>query len=623
MNVSNSFSWIEEFLVFLCIFLLVCPSKVQAQGGRLFTTTDLLPKIQEQILVAGSHHHRAFQALKWRVDQNDLSVYGEDVNRYNRSYLAQELAFVSLFDQSEKEKKHYAKEAYNAIKSFYEHPEQQRFPHKDYGLSRAMMQLGLALPYNWCKEYWEDEETIYVEERINEALDAWLTYEHANFRYERASNWVAVCRGGELVLLLASGQKEARKERYDFLIEQLSKHMQNGYGDHGASQEGMGYLEYGGTFLLKAIFAAASLGDSTLYHQTQNHAWWKLTMYAESFQDHKRKFLMTGVAGSGGIDEGWSSLLFNAVPTDKLPYYLWFYDRHMGRLAPGSDQEKFDSQRAGTIWSILYYPIQVSAKDPTGIFPAGIHDDHGYFFFRNRWKDENDILFSVMADEHHHSHAWDQPEVFALNLMAHDTRYIGGPSKERDNQLYSSLLVDSTYNFKGASKLTGELLDSEIASDYASVRIGGGELYQKLGLTSAERMMALQFDEQNTAVICLLDRVEAISDHLLTWQINIGDQVGKSDIDVLLGDGKFKLKSSNGMVEAWILDPEGAKLDQLDDPVQVMFSSADKKLMMLLYIYDGTSDIQAPEKLGEDGKYSFLGYNIWFDQSAEKLSIKN
>jgi hypothetical protein len=486
-----------------------------------------------------------------------------------------------------------------------------------------MMQLGLALPYNWCKKYWLEEKVAFVEDKIDEALDSWLSYDHANFRYERASNWVAVCRGGELVLLLASGQKEKRRERYDFLIEQLITHMQTGYGDHGASQEGMGYLEYGGTFLLKAIFAAASMGDSTLYHQARNHAWWKLTMYAESFQDHGRKFLMTGVAGSSGIDEGWSSLLLNAVPEQNLPYYLWFYDRHMGRMAPGTEQEKYDAKRAGTIWSIICYPTEISPKNPTGIFPAGIHDDHGYFFFRNRWKDENDILFSIMADEHHHSHAWDQPEAFALNLMAHDTRYIGGPSKERDNQLYSSLLVDSNYNFKGASKLTGELLDSEIASDHCSVRIGGGELYQKLGLQSAERMMALQFEEQNTAVICLLDRVEAISDQLLTWQINIGDQVDKSDIEVLLGDDTFKLKSSNGMVEAWILEPESAKLNQSDDPVQVMFSSADKKLMMLLYIHNGASDIQAPKKLSEDGRYSFLGRAIWFDQSAQKLRIEN
>jgi len=588
---------------------------------KIFVDQVAVSKIQEQLQTNGSHHQRAFKAMKWRVDQDDLSVYREDVNRYNRSYLAQELAAASLLSESKAEQKKYADLAFEAIRDIYENPAQERFPHEGYGLSRAMMQLGLALPYNWCREFWTDEEVAYAEEKINEALDSWLTYEHANFRYERASNWVAVCRGGELVLLLASGQKEERKERYDFLIEQLSTHMQNGYGDHGASQEGMGYLEYGGTFLLKAIFAAASLGDSTLYYQTQNHAWWKLTMYAESFQDHERKFLMTGVAGSSGIDEGWSSLLLNSVPEDELPYYLWFYDRHMGRLAPGSDQEKFDSQRAGTIWSILYYSIQVSAKDPTGIFPAGIHDDHGYFFFRNRWKDENDILFSVMADEHHHSHAWDQPEVFALNLMAHDARYIGGPSKERDNQLYSSLLVDSLYNFKGASKLTGELLDSEIASDYASVRIGGGELYQKLGLQSAERMMALRFDEQNTAVICLLDRVEAISDHRLTWQINVGDHKGKSDIDVQLGNGTFKLKGSNGMVEAWILDPENAKLNQSEDPVQVMFSSADKKLMMLMYIHEGTSDIQAPEKLLEDGRYSFLGRNIWYDQSAQKLKI--
>ena len=51
-----------------------------------------------------------------------MSVYKEDVNRYNRSYLAQELTFASLVEESEKDKEHYAKKAFHAIREFYESP---------------------------------------------------------------------------------------------------------------------------------------------------------------------------------------------------------------------------------------------------------------------------------------------------------------------------------------------------------------------------------------------------------------------------------------------------------------------------------------------------------------------
>ena len=340
---------------------------------------------------------------------------------------------------------------------------------------------------------------------MTEALDSWLTYDHANFWKTRGSNWVAVCQGGELVLLLASGQKAQRLDRYQFLIEQLKLHIRNGYGSLGVSQEGIGYTEYGGQFLLKAVFAVASTGDSTLYQEALKKAWWKQAMYIQSFQVHSRKFLMTGVAGTGGYNEGWASLLLNLTPKEQLPYFLWWYDRRMGLKSSISPEKRFDHQRAGTIWSVLYYPSEVSAKDPTGIFPAGVADDHGYYFFRNRWQDEQDIQFSMMADEYHHSHAWDQPEVFALSMLAYNTRFIGGPEKQREDHFYSSLLVDGKYNVEKSVTLTGKTLGWESGLNQAWLSVDGDLLYKRLGLELAQRQMAVKFLPENRAIIALLD----------------------------------------------------------------------------------------------------------------------
>ena len=609
------------FLILLISFGLLRPA---AHAQKLHIDDAELTAIQQQIEITGSHHDQAFKALKWRIDQQDLSVYKEDVNRYNRSYLAQELAFASLIAEQETEKKKYARRALEVIKDIYNNPAQERLPHVDYGLSRAMMQLALALPYNWCREYWADKEIAYVEEKIDQALDSWLTYEHANFRYEKGSNWVAVCRGGELVLLLAAEQKERRKERYDFLVEQLMTHMQNGYGDHGATQEGMGYLEYGGTFLLKAVFASASIGDSTLWHEARKHAWWKLTMYAESFQDHARKFLMTGVAGSSGIDEGWSSLLLNLVSDKELSYYQWFYDRHMGRMAPGTEQEKYDAERAGTIWSILYYPIDSEGVDPTGVFDAGIRDSNGYFFFRNRWRDENDILFSIMADEHHHSHAWDQPEAFAINLMAHNTRYVGGPSKERENNLYSSLLVDGQYNFKGASRLTGKAQDWEISKQQAYVKIDGDTLYSAFGLDKATRHCALKFLNENEAIICIYDQLEDEEEHAYTWQLNLGDQHPEASIRVSKSENHFKLQSDQGIVDGWIFSNANPEYEfgESYDPTQIHFGGSKAQFTVLLHVHDGNDKVEDPHIDNRTKSINFLGHTISSGQSMGKVVIQ-
>jgi hypothetical protein len=92
----------KKILLIILLFLMFLAATTQAQ--KIFIDDVALKSIQNQVEIKWSHHFSAYQALKWRIDQNDLSVYREDVNRYNRSYLAQELAFVSLLEQSEQDK---------------------------------------------------------------------------------------------------------------------------------------------------------------------------------------------------------------------------------------------------------------------------------------------------------------------------------------------------------------------------------------------------------------------------------------------------------------------------------------------------------------------------------------
>jgi hypothetical protein len=302
-------------------------------------------------------------------------------------------------------------------------------------------------------------------------------------------------------------------------------------------------------------------------------------MYIESFQERTRKFLMTGVAGGGGFCEGWASLLLNLVPEEKCPYFLWWYDRHMGIKSSFPPEERYDFQRAGTIWALIYYPSDIIARDPTGIFPSGVADDHGYYFFRNRWKDANDIQFSIMADEYHHSHAWDQPEVFAINLLAHDTRYIAGPGKERENKYYSSLLVDGKYNIKGATRLPGKTNFWHSGPDHSCVSINGGLLYDSLGLKYAERKLYLKFLENNEALIILTDSLIGNKVHDYSWQLNLGP-----DLKVKTKENHFKLSGKNGKVDGWVLHPENFEYSSTQDPFQIRVSAKDTEIKILLYI---------------------------------------
>jgi len=620
MSTATPLAYYLAAFFLLMAGIMGCTPSQSPPPDRLFVNGSHLTKVRESVAVPGSHHAEALQNIRSRVHAEDLHAYGNGVNRYNRSYLAQEAAFLGLLATAPDSQRYYAQKAFETIQDIYNSPEQERLPHKQYGLSRAMMQLGLALPYAWCRQHWDSSQLAYVSGKIDEALDAWLSYEHANFGKTRGSNWVAVCRGGELVLLLASSQQSKRKARYEFLIEQLRLHIQNGYGDLGVSQEGIGYTEYGGQFLLKAIHAAASQGDSTLFSAAQKHAWWKQAMYIGSFQPLARKFLMTGVAGPSGPAEGWASQLFGLVPNEDLPYYLWWYNRHLGQKSILPPEQRFDFMRAGTIWSVLYYPQNITEQDPTEVFPVGVADDHGYYFFRNRWRDENDIMLSLMADAHHHSNAWDQPEVFAMNLMAHNSRYVGGPSKERSDSLYSTLLVEGQYNIKNSVKLLGKPLHFEASANNAFVAVDGGELYRALGLEHAQRRMSIAFLPDNQALICISDTLVANGPKTFGWQLNLGDQqYGGHGLEVTKKGNYFRLQSEHGMVEGWLFAPGPLSFLPTEDPIRIQFSAQATTTTALLMVHNGTPLGENAAKVQSENIFSLGGKSLKVKPNGQML----
>lgn len=605
----------KNLLTFTFILVVHLALAVNEEVPLFFGSFNELSQLQNAIKKEGTTHQLAFREMKQRVDAHDLSIYIEEVNRYNRSYFVQEAAALSLLLTAEKEKAYYAQVAFEGIKDIYENPAQERLPHQDYGLSRAMMQLALAMPYAWCRDHWSKEQLTYVENKINEALESWLSYKHANFGDTRGSNWVAVCRGGEVVLMLAAGKQEEFKARYQFLVEQLRLHIQNGYGSLGVSQEGIGYTEYGGTFLHKAIQATASVGDSILWKEANKHEWWKQAMYIESFQGNHRKYLMTGVAPSGGISEGWTSLLFKQVPQEFLPYFTWWYDRHQGKHSAMKPAEKYDYLRGGTIWAILNYPLEITPKDPTGVFEPAVKDSHGYHFFRNRWQDENDILFSIMADEAHHGHAWDQPEVFALNLMAYNSRFIGGPCKERTNDLYSTLLVNGDYNIKKSVRLKGATDSWNVDDDQVSVTVDGGALYEALGLKEAKRSCTLKFLPDNRAIIILRDEVKSDKTENYTWQLNVGNHIDTEVVNVSKEGDSFTFTGHQGLVKGWVLSETLFSFNNADDPFQINFSGKNEQLTVLLYLTPDLQDKSVPKRI-KKGRYQFQKQEIWVNKKV-------
>ncbi len=598
------------------------------QHPRLMVTAERIAVIQKAVQVRDSHHAQAFVAMKARVDADDFEkAYSDHIRDYKRSYKAREAAMLSLVSPSAAERQRYAQVSFQTISDMYSDPAAERFAHKGYGLGRAMMGLGLAVSYDWCYDKWNDEQRKFVRQKIEQALQAWPKYGHANFGGVKGSNWVAVCRGGEIMLILALGEEKQRESRYRRLKRDLELHMRNGFGDLGVSQEGIGYTEYPGGFLLPACYAAASVGDGSLLRVAKTRAWWRLAMYSHSFQPHERKFVMTGVAHSTNYDEGWVSLLLNMVPDEQMPYYVWWYDRHMGRLAPGDAQAKFDADRAGTVWSLLYYPAQVKPRDPTGVFPHAVADNRGYYLFRNRWQDENDLLLTLSADAHSHSKAWNQPEALAINIMGYNTRFIGGPGKERDDSLFSALLVDGKYQPGRGKPDTGERDHFETMKHGGYAIVDGGAHYQALGVHSARRHMVVDFSlGEGQGIMSTLDQVRSGNAHDYTWQANLGSDRDDGGVKVTSGNENgrpyFVMTGRNkGFVKAWVMHPADARISSTDDPVRVITRGSDADIWIVMLAGQGTPPQAAISGEGLGASLAVTGRTVRYNAQNDRVTV--
>ena len=561
-------------LPFLAGTLLAGSLAAQAPAPVLLTP-DRLARIQDGLADPGSHYAQAFAQLKARVDSQDLDNFdATDTNwNYARSYYAQAAALVYRVTGDTA----YAELAYNTLVDVHADIDpDERLPESGgHLLSRATVGLGFGLAYNWAYDAWTEEQRDYVRGRVHVALDAWPGFSHGNLGATRGSNWVAVCRGGELMMILGIGEQSARSSRVNFLLNELGQHISNGHDAIGATQEGIGYTGYGGIFLLPAIFAAHDAGFDNLWNQIQTtpRHWYKKAMYSGSFAsvpegggvlEHLKVFHASGVGGPNTNDEGWASLLLHSVPAEDMPHFLWWYDRHMGRLAEPTDRPDlhYETRRQGTMWALLFYPDDVTAQDPTGERPLLITSEQGRHFMRARWQDADDISVSIHADLRHHGNAWAQSEAGQTGLIAYGVSFFNGPRTDREPNRYTRMLVNGE---RGQDADRGQRKHMETFGTGAYVVVDGFEQYRNMGVEGYERHLLTEFGDaaDNNAVVAMFDRAEAFHENTYTWNANLGNPVADFGIVGTLGEDQgfptFTLVAPNGgTVKGWVLSPADA-----------------------------------------------------------------
>jgi hypothetical protein len=521
---------------------LLWAPETRVKHPRIIVTPERLAVARREMKTPGTHYHAVYESLR-SCYQGDLTkewlnkqewINPSKVKRWP-GLVVKDLALLSLIAEDPAEQRRYAE----AAARFLPDPETFLWRHFTGNLGTPVGVSTVSMAYDWGFNQFTSQERAKFEAVMDACANRYGEGEELTERETEALlggpgyNHHGVKAGAEVMLRLAAGYDKLLPGQFDRSVQKLRLYLEGVGGELGAHREGLGYTEYPMSFALPAVVAARALGDARLTDAAKKHAFWLLNMYAQTFMTtFNRKYVQYGTDHESNFNQGFATCVIDLCPRDILPYYLWWYDRHMGRLSKAEPDQRFDSHRNTRGIALLIYPHDVEPRDPTSILPGGVVDrKHGCCFFRNRWKDENDIQVAFLAGNREGAGGWHQYEHLSLRLMAYDTRFFGGPGKEKSVPHYTTLLVDGVLEgtnnpaFRESPEgRSGRLVDFEAAKDGGYAIVDKGKSGPVVGIENATRHLLVKFLPPDTgaAILSTLDDIVSAKEHVYTWQANLG-----------------------------------------------------------------------------------------------------
>ena len=100
---------------------------------------------------------------------------------------------------------------------------------------------------------------------------------------------------------------------------------------------------------------------------------------------------------SGG---GYCGIGFGVASEEQKAAILWFYSHHL-KAVDEKSETPFDAASPyphHAILSFVNWPFGLKEKDPGEVLPHAYRDTvWGFYAWRNRWKDENDVVISILT----------------------------------------------------------------------------------------------------------------------------------------------------------------------------------------------------------------------------------
>jgi hypothetical protein len=289
-----------------------------------------------------------------------------------------------------------------------------------FGALRAGPALGwTALGYDLCYDGWDEEFRV----KVTRAL---ANYDEGGKRNEinlagltkgtmpAFSNHFGMQAGGATLALLAlKSDPGVDAKKIDDLLALAQKSMirelTEGFGDGGffAEGDGTGSMSSHIAFLT-ALQAWKNAGGKDFVTPRANASWTALkyiflTVPRAGTMDFwpKRGGYPQNIWSREGLSgAGYFAFPFGVLPDDEKAALLWFYNHHLADrdAKAGTPFDTSNPYPHLAVCAFINWPRQVKEKNPGDVLPHAYRDSKwGFYACRNRWKDENDVVVSVLT----------------------------------------------------------------------------------------------------------------------------------------------------------------------------------------------------------------------------------
>lgn len=344
------------------------------------------------------------------------------------------------------------------------------------------------------------------------------------------SNWAAARGSSAGIALLASDHAydpAVLDSSHTRTINYLNAN-QGGGATRGWNPEGFGYTAYAiGSFL--GPYAIAAKRFEGAYDLTGHTGlqWMPWTGFAGATT-------ALDVYGLGGVKTDWADdnahvggegiygMAFAFAPESLKPGLKHAYDRFMGGLAPFG--EEWDGVRAGTFWSILYYPADTIPQDPTEIWDwhRGSDDSGGIgvFTFRNEYQDSDDILVQLKARLRTATGAHDGPDGLGFRIIGLGDPFAVGGGRNLDlGELNQATVYPSNPNNDVSRNTnTGALAGTPLLRPDGGGHVIASMATNNVGTSSHKRWLVTDYDSASTGADAVIIVADTTSNGVY-WQL--------------------------------------------------------------------------------------------------------